>query len=94
VETGEIQYLLNDRGGAVFCDHNTGVHRQDHRQDAGPETRYRTGATDDRFLPFEKNINGSADIPAAEIGPDDVSTIVYTSGHSNPKGVLLTHRNI
>jgi len=32
---------------------------------------------------------------AAEVGPDDVFTIVYTSGTTGqPKGVVLTHRNM
>jgi long-chain acyl-CoA synthetase len=34
------------------------------------------------------------DLPAVEIGPDDLATILYTSGTTgNPKGAMATHRN-
>ena len=40
-------------------------------------------------------ISNGADIPVAEISPDDVTNIQYTSGTTgSPKGVLLTHRNL
>jgi fatty-acyl-CoA synthase len=40
-------------------------------------------------------IEGGRDVPAVQVGPDDVANIQYTSGTTgSPKGVLLTHRNV
>lgn len=42
----------------------------------------------------EVAVTGSAELPAAEIGPDDLSTILYTSGTTGkPKGAMHTQRN-
>ncbi len=96
-QTGEIQYLLNDSGAvALVCDHNYRGYI-DKIIDGTPALKHviEREATDDRFLPFEKMLTEPSELPATDIGFDDVSTIVYTSGTTgNPKGVLLTHRNI
>jgi fatty-acyl-CoA synthase len=40
-------------------------------------------------------LDNGVDLPDAEISPDDVTNIQYTSGTTgSPKGVLLTHRNL
>ncbi len=46
-------------------------------------------------MPFFDLIKRSEPPPEVEIGPDDESKIVFTSGSSGmPKGVIQTHRNI
>ncbi|HQP05165.1 MAG TPA: long-chain fatty acid--CoA ligase, partial [Bacteroidales bacterium] len=43
----------------------------------------------------EERIKSILEQRSAEISPDDLHTIIYTSGTTgNPKGVMLTHRNI
>ncbi len=43
----------------------------------------------------EKKFNGVLKKIREEIQPDDLATLIYTSGTTgNPKGVMLTHRNI
>jgi long-chain acyl-CoA synthetase len=38
---------------------------------------------------------GFEDYPTAQVGPDDIVEIIYTSGTTaEPKGVVLTHRNL
>ncbi len=96
-QTGEIQYLLNDSGAvALFCDHAYRGH-VDKILDRTPALKHvlEREATDDRFLKFEGLSAETADLVPVEIDLDDVATIVYTSGTTgNPKGVLLTHKNI
>ena len=96
-QTGEIQYLLNDSGAVcLFVDHNYRAHI-DKIIDETPALKnvIERDATDDRFLSFEKMLTEDVSLAPVEIDLSDVSTIVYTSGTTgNPKGVLLTHRNI
>lgn len=96
-QTGEIQYLLNDSGAvALFFDHAYRGH-VDKVLDGTPALKHliEREATDDRFLKFEALHGEAAELAPVGIDLDDVATIVYTSGTTgNPKGVLLTHRNI
>lgn len=96
-QTGEIRYLLNDSGAtALFFDHNYRGHI-DKIIDETPALKHviEREATDQRFIAFETLLAEPMELAPLEIGLDDVSTIVYTSGTTgNPKGVLLTHRNI
>jgi long-chain acyl-CoA synthetase len=51
---------------------------------------------DTRALTFERLLEmGEAEVELPQTGPDDVATLVYTSGTTGePKGVTLLHRNI
>lgn len=96
-QAAEIRYLLKDSGAvALFCDHNyRGLVDQIVGETPDLQHVIEREATDNRFLPFEKMLTEPVDLANVAISPDDVSTIVYTSGTTgNPKGVLLTHRNI
>ncbi|HEX3454795.1 MAG TPA: class I adenylate-forming enzyme family protein [Gaiellaceae bacterium] len=49
----------------------------------------------DGIIAMASLLERPASLPDVEVGPDDLATILYTSGTtSHPKGVLGTHRNI
>ncbi len=44
---------------------------------------------------FEEFLKRVKDVKPAAVGPDDLATLLYTSGTTGvPKGVMLTHRNL
>jgi long-chain acyl-CoA synthetase len=96
-QTGEIQYLLNDSGAvALFVDAPYRTH-SDRVRGETPALKHMIarGFEADGYLSFDDFLQGDCSLEDVPIGPDDISTIVYTSGTTgNPKGVLLSHGNI
>ncbi len=95
-QTKEIEYLFNDSGAvAAIVDSAYRAHLEAIKGKAPALKHVIERGGDGTFLSFEEIADKKA-VPAdVEIGMDDVSTIVYTSGTTgNPKGVLLTHGNI
>jgi long-chain acyl-CoA synthetase len=95
-QTKEIQYLLNDSGAvALFVDAVYQGHL-DKMKGQTPALKHiiKRGA-EGAVLSYEAILAEKIAAPDEPIDLEDVSTIVYTSGTTgNPKGVLLTHRNI
>jgi long-chain acyl-CoA synthetase len=53
------------------------------------------GASQDRFEDVLGSVQGDAELPTVDLGPEDDATIFYTSGTTGaPKGAVGTHRNI
>ncbi|HXX68806.1 MAG TPA: long-chain fatty acid--CoA ligase [Polyangiaceae bacterium] len=53
------------------------------------------GVFDARTMTYEALVNGPPAAASIQPSPDDLATLIYTSGTTgNPKGVMLTHRNI
>jgi long-chain acyl-CoA synthetase len=103
----ELEYGIADSGSKLLvCDASRWERIRPHRE-ALPELRHvlvsRAAAAPEDAERLE-DVLGSppqwsalpdADLPEADIQPDDDATIFYTSGTTgNPKGALGTHRNI
>ena len=96
----ELEYGLQDSGSkVVFVD----AERLDRLTDVLPKLDLRTvvvrSDVDDtraeRWEDLLGDVPAAAELPAVELGPEDLATIFYTSGTTGrPKGALGTHRNI
>jgi acyl-CoA synthetase (AMP-forming)/AMP-acid ligase II len=55
----------------------------------------RTGSGETEVFSFDELLNAAVDTPSlVKVGPDDPSTLLYTSGTTgNPKGVVFHHRS-
>jgi long-chain acyl-CoA synthetase len=95
----EMEYGLKDCGAKVlFADQE----RLDRLAHCGPipgleviPVRGRDPEVAARDLWAQLAGIGAAEMPAADVAPDDAATIFYTSGSTgHPKGVVSSHRNV
>jgi long-chain acyl-CoA synthetase len=100
----QIEYILSDSGAAYLLVSNRSYLRKVMGVIAGVPALKKiiliSGdelQADPRVISFSGVMAMGGAVPAAPetIGPDDLLTLIYTSGTTgNPKGVMLTHRNL
>ena len=101
----ECRYVLEHSGSRVlFCENEQQLAKVEQVRDALPALEHvvmLTGAGAGTLALDELRRRGAAldasvvDDRSAAAGPEDVATIVYTSGTTGPpKGCVLTHRNV
>jgi long-chain acyl-CoA synthetase len=101
----ECEYVLRHSGArAVLCENAAQLAKVDSVRSRCPELEHRILLTRevpgvmglDALRALGRELEESIlDVRSAEIAPDDVATIVYTSGTTGPpKGCMLTHANM
>ncbi|OGQ97113.1 MAG: hypothetical protein A2284_10785 [Deltaproteobacteria bacterium RIFOXYA12_FULL_61_11] len=94
----EVQYLLGDSGGTAIIVDRQFLPLVEQIQPACPALRtvIVLGAEPvSGHASYERLLERAAPAPEVPLGPEDLAFIFYTSGTTgNPKGVLLSHRNV
>jgi len=101
----ECEYVLHHSGArAVLCENASDLAKVDSVRDRCPELEHRvllTGPADaaiglDALRERGRELDESVlEERSAHVQPDDIATIVYTSGTTGPpKGCMLTHANL
>jgi fatty-acyl-CoA synthase len=90
-------YMINHSGSRVVCAHADFLERIDSVRDQMPDVEHFVALEGGRpgWEEYEELVAAStAEFTRPEISEDDLLAINYTSGTtSNPKGVMITHRN-
>jgi len=90
-------YMVNHSGSKVVCVHEDFLDQVDSVRDQMPDVERFVALEGERqgWEAYEESItDASPDFTRPEISEDDLLAINYTSGTtSDPKGVMITHRN-
>ena len=94
--SSELAFGLEDSAPKlVICDQER-LDRFNEIKSSFPDLKVvgvRLTSNDDSVIPFSELLKDAAEMPAAEVDPDDDACIFYTSGTTGkPKGAQLTHR--
>ncbi len=95
----EIEFALGDSGATVVvADRERAERAARATERLGIRTvvvRAGGGELPRRAVRYEDEVDLDRELPAAQVGPDDDATILYTSGTTGrPKGAVSTHRAI
>ena len=93
----EIEYIIQHSGASILCAHADYLEMSDTIRDECPNVRHFVAleGARDGWLSYSELLEAeSGDFEAEPVDERDLLTINYTSGTtSQPKGVMITHRN-